>query len=352
MNRRTFSQIGIAGVASVASFPSVGRAQAPLQKVTINYPSRSGANWLLFIAKEGGYYQKYGLDASLVFGVHPAGVAMLISGEGQMVNSSLEQLMQAASKDGSLVLTGSGLNRGMFAVMGNKDIPNLQGLKGKRIAIGQVGDAPYGYMVALLGKYKLTPRDVEWIPVGTDVNGRVAALQSGRADAAMLTSPAYFRLEEAGYKTLANLAEHEDIYASTTYLMKKSQVASDPGLPTKFLKAHAEATKRFYEDRPFAVKAFMMYDKAAQQGDTERVYDLYAKPQAYERIPYVLAAAVNSILAQQPDPNVAAQMKAFDFHKVIDNSYVDRLVKEGFFEQVFGASIKAEEQRKSKLAFR
>ena len=30
-----------------------------------------------------------------------------------MVNSSLDQLMQAASKDGSLVLVGSSLNRGI-----------------------------------------------------------------------------------------------------------------------------------------------------------------------------------------------------------------------------------------------
>jgi len=44
-------------------------------------------------------------------------------------------------------------------------------------------------------------------------------------------------------------------------------------------------------------------------------------------------------------------MKAYDFHKVIDNSIVDRLVKEGFFEKLFGPGIKAEEQRKAKLAF-
>ena len=55
-------------------------AQQP-QKVTINYPTRSGAAWQLFIAKEGGYYQKYGLDANLVFANHPAGIAMVISGE-------------------------------------------------------------------------------------------------------------------------------------------------------------------------------------------------------------------------------------------------------------------------------
>ena len=54
------------------------------QRITINYPTRSGASWPLFIAKEGGYYQKYGLDANLVFANHPAGVAMVIAGEAQM----------------------------------------------------------------------------------------------------------------------------------------------------------------------------------------------------------------------------------------------------------------------------
>lgn len=327
------------------------QAQA-LQKVSINYPNRSGSNWPLFIAKEAGIYEKYGLDVKLVFGVHPAGIAMLVSGEGQMVNSSLEQLMQAASKDGSMVLVGSSLNRGVFALMANKNIASIKDLKGKRIAVGQVGDAPYGYLVTLLGKNGLKPRDVQWIPVGTDVSGRAAALQSGRADATLLTAPAYFKVEEAGYKTLANLVEHPEVFASTAYIFKKSLVASDPKLVESLIKAHAEAIKRFYDDKPFAVKAFMAYDKNAVQAEVERVYDLYAKPQAFERVPYVLAPAVKSVIDQQADPDIAAQMKAYDFHIVIDNSIVDRLVKEGFFEKLFGPGIKAEEQRKAKLAFR
>jgi hypothetical protein len=49
---------------------------------------------------------------------------------------------------------------------------------------------------------------------------------------------------------------------------------------------------------------------------------------------------------------MAAQMKGFDCRKVIDNSIVDRLVKKGFFEQLFGAAVKAEEESKAKLAFR
>src|SRR5579862_6598835 len=251
-----------------------------LQKITINYPNRSGSQWPLFLAKEGGYYQKYGLDVTLSFGVHPAGVAMLVNGEGQMVNSSLEQLMQAASKDGSLVLVGSSLNKGTFALMSRKEIASVKDLKGKRIAVSQIGDAPYGYVVALLAKAGVKPKEVQWVPVGTDVSGRAAALESNRADATMLTAPAYFRLEDAGYKTLANLAEHDDIFASTAYLMKKSQIQANPKLPELLIKAQAEAIKRFYDDKAFAVKAYMVYDKQSQ-ADVERIYDLYAKPTAF-----------------------------------------------------------------------
>ncbi len=325
---------------------------AAQQKITINYPNRSGSNWPLFLAKDGGYYQKYGLDVTLTFGVMPAGIAMLTSGEAQMVNSSLDQLMQAASKDGSLVLIGSSLNRGVFALMAAKNITSIKDLKGKRIAIGQLGDAPYGYLVALLSKSGLSPRDVTWIPIGTDANGRAAALIGGRAEATLLTAPAYFKVEEQGFKTLANLADHPEIFASTAYLMKKSVAAADPKLPEKLIQAQAEAIKRFYEDKAFAVQTFLKYDKMAKADEVARVYDLYAKPQAFERVPFVLAAAVKSVLDQQSDPQLAARMKAYDFHKVIDNSYVGRLVKDGFFEKTFGAGIKTEEDRKAKAAFR
>src|SRR6266705_1726484 len=81
-------------------------AQQP-QKIKINYPARTGTTWPLYIAKDGGYYSKYGLDVDLVFGVHPAGIAMVVSGEAAMTNYTLEQSMQAASKDGSLIALGS-----------------------------------------------------------------------------------------------------------------------------------------------------------------------------------------------------------------------------------------------------
>ncbi|HEY6344272.1 MAG TPA: hypothetical protein VIY49_22490 [Bryobacteraceae bacterium] len=81
------------------------------------------------------------------------------------------------------------------------------------------------------------------------------------------------------------------------------------------------------------------------------MYDRYAKDNTFERVPYVLAPAVQYQTDHAADPQLAAQMKTFDFHKVIDNSIVQRLVREGFFEKLFGPGIKAEEQAKARIGF-
>ena len=70
---------------------------------------------------------------------------------------------------------------------------------------------------------------------GRSTTGRAAALSAGRADATLLTPPAYFRLEEAGFKNLGNLADHDDIFAATTYLMKKTTIAGNPRLPEQIV---------------------------------------------------------------------------------------------------------------------
>ena len=338
-------------IAAILIVPALISAQGPLQKTAINFPTRSGASWPMFIAKEGGYYQKYGLDVNLVFGAGTIGVAMISSGEAAMTNSSMEQALQAGSRDpNALVMMGSTLNRGMFALMVPNKINSAKDLKGKRVAVSQIGDAPYNYSVALLGKFDLKPRDVQWVPVGTDANARAVALTSGRADATLLTAPAYFPLEKQGYKMVANMGDYNDIYASTVYLFTRKTVVANPKLPEAIIKAQTEAIKRFYDDKAFAVKAYIAYDKQ-NQADVERIYDMLAKSNQLERVPYVVGPAVKSIM-DQANSESATQLKDFDPHKVVDNSLVDRLVKEGFFEKTFGPGIKSEQDRKSKVAFR
>jgi ABC-type nitrate/sulfonate/bicarbonate transport system substrate-binding protein len=350
--RRELMSSRIASAVALLLLGVALRAQSPpLEKVTLNYATRTGTTWPLYIAKEAGYFSKYGLEINMVFAVHPAGIAMIVSGQAAMTNYPLEQAMLASSKDASLVMIGSPYRKSLFALMAAKDVPSVRGLKGKRLGVSQLGDAPYNYAVALLGKFGLTSRDVQWVPLGTDVNGRAAALVGGRVDATMITAPVYFKLEQQGFKSLANTSDYDDIYAPTVYLFKKSVVAANPRLPELLIKAHAEAIKRFYEDKPFALQAYVKHTPE-DMAELERVYDRYASTNTFERIPYISAAAVQYMIDHPVDEQAAAQIRKFDFHSVIDNATIDRLVREGFFESLFGSAIKMEEDRKGKSAYR
>ena len=55
---------------------------------------------------------------------------------------------------------------------------------------------------------------------------------------------------------------------------------------------------------------------------------------------------------QQAEAQGTTELRSFDMKTIVDNSAIDRLVKEGFFEKLFGSAIKAEIDRKSKMAFR
>jgi ABC-type nitrate/sulfonate/bicarbonate transport system substrate-binding protein len=351
MFRRLALPLSIAVIAlSICLCIGLSAQQPALQKVAINFPTRSAGSWPLFIAKEGGYYAKYGLDVELVFGSGTEGVAMITGGRAVMTNSSMEQAMLASSRDASMVSMGSLLNKGPFSLMAASGIAAVKDLKGKRIAVSQIGDAPYNYSVALLQKFGLKARDVQWVPVGTDATARATALAGGRADATLVTAPQYFRLEEQGFRNLANLADYNDVYASNVYLFRKATIAANPKLPEQIIKAHAEAVQRFYADKAFAIKAYIAYDKQTE-ADVARIYDTNFKQNLLERIPYVMASAVKATKAQA-EAQLGTPLRNSNLKTIVDNSAIDRLVKAGFFEQVFGPGIKTEIDRKSKLAFR
>jgi len=169
--------------------------------------------------------------------------------------------------------------------------------------------------------------------------------------ATMLTAPTYFKLEVEGFRVVANMSDHADLFASTTYLMKKATVAQNPRLPEQLIKSHAEAIKRFYDDKPFAVKAYQAYDPQSD-ADVGRFYDIHKKGNLFERIPYVLRGAIESVVAQQTDPQMTELMRKFDFRQVVNNTVIEKLVKDGYFEQLYGVGIKADEERRAKLAFK
>jgi len=334
-------------VLAIATFSfNVSSVSGQTLKSVAMIGARSGASWPLWIAKDARLYGKYGLDVELVYAVHPAPIAAVITGQAAMTSSGSDPALLAAAKDPSLVVLGGFMNKGSFAMIGSKNAADMKQLTGKKIGVGRVGDPPYHMAVSLLKKFGYTPRDVQWVSIGVDAATRAAALQSGQVDAALITAPAYFRLQSAGLPVLAVLLDHDDIYVSTYYLFRRDALTKERPLALAYIKAHAEAIKRFYEDKSFATATMIKYGGARGAEEASRVYDLFKNARVLEPIPYALKGSVDAVLERQ-----GQDLKGADLTKMIDNSLVDQLVREKYFESVFGASIRDEQQRKQTLAF-
>ena len=90
-------------VALLAAEAVYSQGPPKLQNITINYATRTGTSWPLYIAKEAGYFEKYGFDAKLVFAIHPAGLAMVVSGRrfdfrSVIVNATVDRLVREGSR--------------------------------------------------------------------------------------------------------------------------------------------------------------------------------------------------------------------------------------------------------------
>jgi len=323
----------LTGAAATAAAPRRALS-APAKAMTLEIPTRSGASWPLWLAETGGYYQKHDIDPKIVFGVHPVGIAMLLSGEAQMTNYGLEQVLAAAARDPSLVMMGSSLNRGNFGLMARPEITSVAQLKGKRIGVGRVGDVPYFYTIDLLAKYGIGPRDVQWISVPADSAARAAVLVSGQADASLLTAPSYFKLQTMGLKLIDSLTNHEDILISTAYVFTRKWVAANRDWPRRIIMAQAEAIKRFYGDKAFAVEVYRKNDPQSQE-DVERLYDIFVKSQILERVPLLSRTAVTAAAARLV-PDIPT-IKTMDFSPSVT--------------ELFGPGVKAEQDAKLATAF-
>ena len=138
--------------------------------------------------------------------------------------------MQASARDSSFTIVGSSVYRPFFALMSKKEIATS--------VISRAGRLPSARSAIrrTTTRTRCSPSSA-WaretcsglLPAPTRTPRRGARERACGRDAA--DTAGYYKVEDAGFKVLANLADHDDIFAATTYLMRKSTVTANPGCP-------------------------------------------------------------------------------------------------------------------------
>ncbi len=138
----------------------------------------------LVIAREGGYFERHGLDVDLVAPADPSAPPRLVAaGQGDIAITYQPDLMLQLNEGVPLVRFGTLIETPLNALIVLKDGPikQLSDLKGKRVGYSVAG-IQGAYLDEMLKSVGLTSDDVTLVNVNFNL---VSALLAGQIDAAI-----------------------------------------------------------------------------------------------------------------------------------------------------------------------
>ena len=307
-------------------------AGAYAQPLRIPYVSLSPTAGPLWIAYEAGYFKKNNVPAELIY--IPGGsviIQAMISGDVKVANMAPPAAIGAWAKGADLTLIASGVDQLLETVVTPVAIRTPADLKGKKIGVSRYGSLTDMALREALRLNNLQPdKDVTILQAGGEAP-RLAALQAGAIDGAMLSGDKKVLAEKMGFHVVIDLSKLPIYYPVNGVVASKKFVATNRDAARNFLKSWVEGIKAFKVDEDLALKVIGKYLKITDRDVLKKSWEIYQP--AYKKIPYGDERAVRFALAQMAkEMPEAGRHKAEDF---IDNSLLAELEKSGAIDQIY-----------------
>jgi len=174
-------------------------AQAQKINIAVSNPDMSFLSG--GVAKFKGFFKEEGLDAELVQITANVSIAALASGNVDY-NLILQSVVTGNLRGLPIKVAGILIERPNHVFVTNPKIARFADLKGRKIAISSFGSATDILARLTVEHFKLNPqKDVQFIAAGSS-SGRLAQLESGLVDAAVVSPPSDQVAEARGFKSL------------------------------------------------------------------------------------------------------------------------------------------------------
>jgi ABC-type nitrate/sulfonate/bicarbonate transport system substrate-binding protein len=294
----------------------------------ISYSAISGAMASLWVAQEGGYFKREGLDTELLYiGGGSLLIQSMLSGDVPLAYGPSVPVINASLRGSDLVLIGNTGNSLVFSIMSRPEIKQPAQLKGKKVGVTRLGGSTDWALDAALKQWGLERgRDLIVIQTGGMPEG-LAALTSGALDAVVLSPPSNFRAQKAGMHELADDGQLGIVFPNTPLSTTRSFIKSNRDMVLRFLRGFTQGLNRLRADKEFSMKVLSKYTKVTDPETLAQLHQTYGVRYSGDRIPYVRAEGVEEILKRIPGKE-AREAKAGEF---IDNSLLKELEQGGWF---------------------
>jgi len=312
------------GSAAVAAKPS---ASAQLTKITASYSNLSGSNLTLFVTKEGGYFEKNGLDVDMQFISGGAkNMAALVANQIQIGHVGGSELVSATVEGADLISIATLTPVFPYKFEAAPSIKAIPDLKGKPIGISSIGGA-VDIATRLLFKKHGLDLDKDATPVPDNGSEfRMQALLGGATMAAMADPPGLLQLENNGFHSIANLAQERIPTSNAGVTASRPWVAGHREVVQRYIDSLVQGTARTKKDKVFAVNVLKKYFKSDDDKAMEATYDFFAlevSPAIPQITPEQFTDAIDILAARNP------KVKGWDVNKAIDQSFVKSAAERG-----------------------
>ena len=316
-------RVGLLASAAIIFSFAVAHAQT---KMTIAYSSIGPMATGVWMAKESGAFERYGLQADIILITSgPVAVQSLIGGDLHAVSAASNAVINAILSGAPLVAVGGTANRPYHRLFVQSDINRLEDLRGKALGVTRFGSITDNLSRILLRKYGLEGA-VNVRQMGGTIE--VSAAFQNRLIAGAVTSEMRVTPPSQA-KILVRLVDMGIPYSMNMIAVQREYYRRNPAAVESMVRAYADGIAFMNQNKERAIKIITKYSRLT---DPKMIDVHYNDSVTYlERIPRAEPEAVQTILEFMGKRGIPSE--TFQ-----DNSIVEKLTREGFFDKLYKKS--------------
>jgi NitT/TauT family transport system substrate-binding protein len=284
-------------------------------------------------AQDARLFSKHGLNhVEIIFIQSGTLITMaVVSGELQFSGAGAASVVAARIQGGDVVLLACPVDADAVYLIARPGIKSAAELRGKTAAVTRLGSTTHFYLRSALRYAGLDPqRDVKILQLGLEFSG---ALETGKIDAAALPFNLALPYLQKGWPVLLDLSKTDFAYPASCVVSSRAFIKESPKIVDRFLRAYVESIHLIKKDRSFAEKVFAKWLRQSNPDVVKRSVQAYAE--LFKRVPTVTDAGVKAVLEDLAESSPVPQefMNRPDYFR--ERAPLERLVKEGWIEQLY-----------------
>jgi NitT/TauT family transport system substrate-binding protein len=255
----------------------------------------SASNLPVWVARDAGYFESYGLNVEPVQIRGGSLITLaIITGNLQFSGVGAESVVAARAAGGDVVLLACPVDADPVYLITRPEIKSAAELKGLASAVTRYGSTTHFYLRAALKHVGLNPdRDMTILQMGAGPE-MVAALDAGRIAAAALTTRYAIPFLQRGWPVLVDLSTTDLVYPSSCVTSSRAYIRAEPKTTEDFLRAYVAAIDLIKKDHKAAEKSFSKWMREKDPAIITKTIEAYAR--LLKRRPWVPDKGIDNVI--------------------------------------------------------